>query len=73
MEELLSGVLEELVKLAREVGDASGLLGARCDVIGGRDESAVGVFYGVLRQGGKRVFRRPFERQYPLSLAADMT
>ena len=70
MEENNSGVLEEL---AWEVGDASGPLGARCDVIGGRDESAIGVSYGVLRQGGMRVLRRVFERQYPLSLAAYRT
>ena len=67
LEEHLSGVLEELAKLAREVGDASSLLSARCDVFGGREELAV----GVLHQGSKRAFRRAFERQYPLRLAAD--
>ena len=58
MEENISGALEEL---AQEVGDASGPLGACCDVIGGRDKSAVGVFCGVLRQGGTRILAaRPF-------------
>ena len=47
--ENISSALKELT---REFGDVSGSLGARCDVIGGRDESAV----GVLRQGSTRVF-----------------
>ena len=65
LEESISGALEEL---AREVGDTSGPLGACCDIIGGRDESAVGVFYRVWRQGGMRAFAARSNGSIPLAL-----
>ena len=73
LEEHLFGAMEESAKLAWEVDEVSSPFGTHCDVIGGRDESAVGVIRGVLRQGSKRAFRRVFENQYPLSLHACLT
>ena len=73
LKEHLFGAMEEPAKLALEVGEVSSPFGTCCDVIGGRDESAVGVIRGVLHQGGKRVFLRVFKNLYPLSLHACLT
>ena len=73
LKEHLFGKMEEPAKLAREVGEVWSPFGAHCDVIGGRDESAVGVICGGLHQGGKKAFRHAFENQYPLSLHACLT
>ena len=49
MKEHPFGPPEKLAKLAWEVGKVSSPFGTRCDIIGRRDESAVGVVRGGLR------------------------
>ena len=71
LKEYLFGTMEEPAKLVRVVGEVSSLFGMHCDIIGGRDRSAVRVIRGV--RGSKRAFPRAFKNQYPLTLHACLT